>query len=151
MYRKLYDLYVLKPFWLLFIALTVSYLYHKDWLSGIFVAIAWFGIGVVGGQLYPEKSPKELAKGNIPTKEEISSTIKKEISTFESRLIGKAHLKVSLFIGFGELIILWHYDLRWYFIIPLGILAGYISFILIIFYWMIILFIKRKIDERSAT
>jgi hypothetical protein len=145
-FRKLYDLYVLKLFWLIFIVLSIFYLYHRDWVSGAFFAVAWFLIGGIGGGLYPEMSPKELAQGTIPSKEELANA-DSEISPEESYLIAKAHYKLSALIALSAVVILWHYNLRWYFVIPLGILVGYIFYALTIVCWMSILFIRRKLKK----
>jgi len=145
-FRKLYDLYVLKLFWLIFIILGIFYLYHRDWISGAFFAVAWFFIGGIGGWLYPEMSPKELAQGTSPSKEEMANA-DSEMSPEESYLIAKANMKLSVLIGLSSVVILWHSDLRWYFVILLGILIGWISSVVIIAYWMIILFTRRKLRK----
>jgi len=143
-FRKLYDLYVLKPVYWIFIILGIFYFYYRDWISGIFFVIMWFLIGGIGGKLYPEMSPKELAQGTVPSKEEITSTKKEEISYQDIYLTVKASRKLSVLIGLSTLIILWHSDLQWYLVIIFGVLAGYIFSFL---NYLIITFISKRFKK----
>ena len=151
-FRKLYDFYILKPLWLLFVILAVFYLYHRDWFSGFCFFLVWFGVGGIGGQLYPEISARELTKGSFPSEGEVANVFKGLLSPRESLLIAKTSLKLSILIGFSSLIVLWHYNLRWYLIIILGVLIGYFASFLINIWWVCILFfgrryIKHRIDN----
>ena len=68
--RAIFDRFVLKPMWLLFIGIAIYYFIQKEWLIGILMLTVLFFIGVIAAELHKEKSFSELSRG-YPTPKDI--------------------------------------------------------------------------------
>jgi len=96
----LFDRYVLKPLWVLYIILSVRYFIAGAWVLGGFLVVMWFLVSVIGQGLHPDKSPKEMAIGTTPTKEEIENYPDPDnMGDEEAALISRASFRVAGLIG----------------------------------------------------
>jgi hypothetical protein len=117
----LFDRYVLKPLWVLYIALFVKYFINGAWVLGGFLVIIWFVISVIGQGLHPNKTAREMARGTTPTEEEIDADPNPSgLSDQEAALISKANFRLAGLIGITAIALSLFHGARWYY----GVLIG---------------------------
>ncbi len=112
----LFDRYVLKPLWLLYIVLFLRYFINAEWIVGGFLVVMWFLISVIGQSLHPNMTAAEMAKGTTPSKKEIDNDPNpNELNDIEAILISKASFRVAGLIGITAIVLSWSHGMRWYY------------------------------------
>lgn len=128
----LFDRYVLKPLWVLYIVLFIIYFIEGVWVLGGFLVVMWFLVSVIGQGLHPAMTPKEMLKGTTPTKEEIDNAPDPDnMSDEEAMLISKASFRTAGLIGMTVIGISLFHGARWYYAALIGVGAWFLSTFLI--------------------
>lgn len=121
----IFDRFVLKPTWLLFIGIAIYYFIQKEWLIGILMLTMDFFIGMIAAALHKEKSFSELS-GGYPTSNDIC--LPDQMSEWDAnRVVGIAYMRFGFLIFVASLILCFHYDLRWYYCFGIAILVGWLG------------------------
>jgi hypothetical protein len=141
----LYDRYVLKPLWVLYIILILRYFIGGAWLIGSILVLIWFLISVIGQALHPNMTTLEMARSTTPSDDEINNDPNPdELSDIETVLINKANLRVAGLIGITAIVISWHYSVKWYFTTLIGCGAWLLSMIIVPIYSLYLIGHKLK-------
>jgi len=144
----LFDRYVLKPLWVLYIVLFVRYFITGAWILGGFLVVMWFLISIIGQGLHPDKTPGEMARGTTPTKDEIDSDLNPDdLSDHEAVLISKANFRIAGLIGMTAMALSWFHGARWYYAAVIGGSAWLLSTLIIPTYSVYL--IGRRVRRRQ--
>lgn len=121
--RVIFDQFVLKPIWLLFLAIAIYYFTQKEWLIGSLMLPMVFFIGMIAAALHKEKSFPELS-GGYPTRTDVYSP--DQMSEWDAnRAVGIAYMRLGFLISVASLILCFHYGLRWYYCCGIAVLIGW--------------------------
>ncbi len=123
--RVVFDRFVLKPLWLLFLCAAVYFLVQKDWLIGVLMLIANLFLGMIAASLHKEKTFSELA-GGYPTENDFHSADYLSDNVV-NRAITIAYLKTCILIFAVLLILGFHYGLKWYYSFGIAVLVSWLG------------------------
>jgi hypothetical protein len=144
----LFDRYVLKPLWVLYIVLFVRYFITGAWILGGFLVVMWFFISVIGQGLHPDKTPREMSRGTTPTKDEIDSDpYPDDLSDQEAVLINKANFRIAGLIGLTAIGLSLLHGMKWYYVALIGGSAWLLSTLMIPTYSLYL--IGRRLRKRQ--
>ena len=102
----LFDLYVLKPMWVIYIVLFLMYFIKGAWLMGGFLILSWFVISVIGQALHPNMTVAEMAHGTTPGKRELNNDPNPdEMTDIEAVLISRAVHRIAVLNGITAIVI----------------------------------------------
>lgn len=143
---RLFDRYVLKPLWLIYVIISVRYFVKGSYGIGIFMLFLLFIISIIGQALHPQMTSSEMARGTSPKQEEIDSDPEpNEINDFEVVLISRPSIRTSLLIGFTSIVLLIHHGFKWYLSVIMGGTIFIMSYMIIPLYSR--LMISRRIKK----
>jgi hypothetical protein len=144
---SLFDRYVLKPLWVLYIVLFVRYFINGAWVLGGFLVVMWFLISVIGQGLHPDKTAREMARGTTPTKEETDTDPNlDDLSDQEAVLISRANFRLAGLIGITAIALSLFHGARWYYGVLIGGGAWFLATFVIPTYSLYL--IGRRIRKR---
>ncbi len=117
---ELFELIILRPLSVVFIALAVVALLKAAWIVGIAMTACWFLVGAIGGTLPHRKREtfSELTQG---------ITLEPHDGPLPDRdgfALGRAVLTTAAVVGLAASVLAWRSGLRWYWVLACGI-AGY--------------------------
>ena len=141
----LFDRYVLKPLWVIYIVLFVRYFIDGAWLLGGFLVLMWHLISVIGQALHPNMTVAEMSRGTTPSKRELNNDQNPdEITDIEAVLISRAVYRIALLNGITVIGILWFNSMRWYYIGLIGAGTFLLSLVIIPIYSLVLIGRKMK-------
>jgi vacuolar-type H+-ATPase subunit I/STV1 len=144
---RLYDLYVLKPLWVLCIASLIVFLINREWLISGALVFMLFLLGIIGQGLYPQSTFNDLSKGTTPSQEEIENdNSSPELSHQESLIVARATFKVAGLIGLMVFFMSLHNNVKWYYSLLIAGSTGYLAMVIIGIYYA--LMIRRKLKNK---
>ena len=120
---KILEKYVLGILDISLILEGVFYLFYKEWLIGFFLIVMSFFMTniVMSLKNNRNKSNKELANR---TDLNITDENSEELTTEEADEIGRAINQAAYILATTAIVMLFHYDIKWYFAIPIGFIIG---------------------------
>ena len=118
-FLRRFERRILRPLDFAFYAAALYYLWHHAWFLGIAVLILSLGVGAIGRGLPHRRheTPSEITTGTT-----FASEFQGEISDDDSCALGRAFFKTCTLASVTAVIVLWHENLRWYWIL-LAIIA----------------------------
>lgn len=129
----IFDRYVLKPLWVIYIVLCLMYFIKGAWLIGGSLIVMLYFIGVIGAALHPNMTTAEMMHGTTPSKEDINNDPNHDnITDIEAILMSRAIHKIALLNGITAIVISW--VMQWYYIALIGVGTFISSLIIIIPY-----------------
>jgi len=105
---------ILRSLDIAFYAVALYYFWHHAWVLGIAILILSLGVGAIGKRL-PHR--KHETRSEIRTGTTFAGDFQGEITDDDSCALGRAFFKTCTLISVTTLIVLWHENLRWYWII----------------------------------
>ncbi len=123
-YRAKFDWMVLKPLWLLFIGISVSYFIQGEWLMGVSMVAMNLLLGLAGASLH-RKSASELSRG-YPHLQDSAAPEIAVVGHEDSNAIGRALFGVGFTIGLAALIISVHHGMHLLLAIPLAMALAWL-------------------------
>jgi hypothetical protein len=119
-----FDGLVIKPLWLLYLAVIGWCIYAREWLFVLGSLFAWFLIGLIGTSCHSNETSAELRKGLPPNW--LSEGVGTECSHEESLAIAKRVLPTGIVVSAS--IFLWavHNGIRWYWSVALFLLSCWV-------------------------
>lgn len=129
------DAYILKPLWLLYLILAGVYLYEKELLMGLFVAVMGFLFGVISRVLRRWIATSDFDAEPSPSEDD-SRDASKTITPEEASTASTAVSAAGYILGLTATILSAHYGLRLYFAVPLGILVVWLGAHLLGLVWV---------------
>ena len=100
----------------------IIYLFNKEWFIGIFLIVMGFLMTSIVMSLKHNrtKSMKELSEGNAFNENDKRN----ELTTEEADEIGRGINQAAYILGITAAVLFFHYDFKWYFAIPIGLVIG---------------------------
>lgn len=117
---RTFDLYLLKPLWLLLLTAAVILLLNAVWWAGAgLIALAVFGVGGIGASIRRKGDLIQSIAAAHP--EGIDSDRAKTLIDYgTSQLLGPAILKLTAILAFAATIIALNFGFRWYLALLVG-------------------------------
>ena len=147
---KRFERRVLRPISFAHGALIIVLLVQQHFLITIPLAVLWLLYGTVGQALHKDLSSRQLAWGEHVTS--AGGNDLELLSTEDGHRLGKATLGLGLILSVTTIIMGIYLGVRWFFALPLGILAWFLSPILSIVLAGADAFLKawRKTSDRRG-
>jgi hypothetical protein len=123
---KVFELYVLRMLSIQFILLGVGFLINKQWWIGVSIIIISFLFGTIGQGLKHnrQRTSKDLLKGQDWSIGEKADADSEAMTQEEGNLIGKPFLFTWFIVAITSILLLFHYDFKWYLTLPIAFFFG---------------------------
>jgi len=132
---KVFQLFVVNTLTILFIWMGVVYLYQEQYLIGTITIITGILLVAIGSSLKNKSrrifKEEEDRKIIVRLKSEDEGYEGLMLSPNEGYLIGMPSVLTFLLISIASLVLLFHYDFRWYWSLPMAVLISILSQVLL--------------------
>lgn len=116
---------MLRPVSLLHATLIIVLLLQRHFLVTLPLAILWLLYGTIGQALHKDVSARQLAQGKHVT---LSAGNEFDLlSPHDSRQLAKAILGLAFILSVSVVILAFHFGVRWFLAVPLGVIAWFTS------------------------